>query len=174
MSGTDLTAALAKLLSDRNLRQQFQQDRNAAAKMLDVHEADLAGFLALDEAALEAQAVGLLDKRFHEVQGMAPHTVRLLGGRALEIFREYASGYWPTGHRRHLLDAFHFCTCIREARPDKVCQAELDWLSFLVSQRSFQWRLATDVMVDGKPRWGLQVFRRNREGIPRRMVWRFR
>jgi len=164
LSDSDLTTALARLLSDPDLRAAFRQDRKQAAAQLALHSVDLDTFLGLDEAAIDEQALGLLDKRFHEVSRLIPQTMRGIGDRCRPIFRNYASRHWPTGHRRHLIDAIEFCRHLRERGPWTVFRSEVNWLRFVVYQRRLSIHFVPNIMINGKPRRGVQILYRNRFG----------
>jgi hypothetical protein len=62
----------------------------------------------LDKDNLRNQAETLLQKRWHEVSKLLPITVAELGHEAWEIFRYYGVHEWPSGHRRHAVDAATF------------------------------------------------------------------
>lgn len=108
MAGTDLTGALARLLSDRVLRADFANRPEDIARRFALTPNDHAILVAMDPAALEQQARGLLEKRRGEVARLLPRTWRLLGQMAPAWFDEYASAHWPSGHLRHPHDALRF------------------------------------------------------------------
>jgi hypothetical protein len=108
LAGLELTVALTRLLSDRDLRRRFAVDRPQVATELGLQPDDAAILVGIDPAALDAQARSLVGKRRGEVARIAPRTWSLLGATGREIFNEYASRHWPEGHRRHPHDALAF------------------------------------------------------------------
>ena len=108
MAGHEVTLALARLLSDRELRSRFSSDPAQVAGELNLSPDDSAIVCGLDPAGLHAQAQSLVDKRREEVARLAPRTWRLLNGAAARLFDDHASSCWPTGHLRHPQDALAF------------------------------------------------------------------
>jgi hypothetical protein len=108
LAGIELTSALARLLSDRDVRRRFRADPRHVAYDLSLSPHDAAILSAIDPVALETQAQALLDKRRGEVSRIIPRTWALLSAGHTQIFEEYAVRSWPAGHRRHLLDALGF------------------------------------------------------------------
>ena len=107
MAGIELTSALARLLSDRDVRRRFRADPRRVASDLSLSSHDASILSAIDPVALETQAQALIDKRRGEVSRIIPRTWALLSGPT-QIFEEYAVRAWPAGHRRHPLDALGF------------------------------------------------------------------
>jgi hypothetical protein len=108
LAGIELTSALARLLSDRELRLRFRADARQVACDLSVSLHDEAILCAIDPAALETQAQALIDKRCGEVARIIPRTWEVLVAERMKLFEEYAEHSWPAGHQRHLLDALGF------------------------------------------------------------------
>jgi hypothetical protein len=157
----DLTIALGKLLSDAALRERLRRDPEAASTLLDINVATLR---ELDLEGLEAQAQGLIDKRFHEVAKRLPRTLAGLGARTAGTFREYATGVWPEGHDRHLQDAAAFGDFLKR-RGLPVCRSELNRVRFTCGRMPISIRLAPDVWVAGRSRWAVQVLIRRAAGV---------
>lgn len=103
-----LVAAVAKLLSNYELRQQFEQAPELVANQLGVGEEEFGAFISLSPLQLERQANTLLNKRWHEIRRLVPLTIESLGKEAHDLFRFYATKDWPIGHRRHPADALRF------------------------------------------------------------------
>jgi len=150
----DLTTALGALLADRSLREALRRDRSEAARRLQVSEADLGG---IDPEVLELQAEALIEKRRHEVSKRLPRTMTLLGDRASGLFREYAEGFWPEGHRRHGVDAARFGGILAE-RGLPLCQSEWNRERFHAGTAPLSIRYARDAWAGGRPRPSLELF----------------
>jgi hypothetical protein len=108
LAGHEATLALARLLSERELRLRFALDPARITRELHLSPEDSAILLAMDPVALSSQAQSLIDKRRGEVARLAPRTWQRLGGSGARLFEDYASGCWPTGHLRHPQDAVSF------------------------------------------------------------------
>lgn len=154
----ELTTALGALLSNRSLRETLRRDPAEVARQLQVPESDLG---ALDPEALEIQAESLIEKRCHEVSKRLPRTMALLGDRAASLFRDHAEGFWPEGHRRHLLDAAGFGGFLA-GRGLPLCRSEWHRVRFTAGTSSFRVAFARDVRVGGRPRRAVEVFFRFR------------
>jgi hypothetical protein len=145
----DLTRAIARLLVDEELR----RDPVAAAERLGIPE-----LARLDPAQLEAQARTLLRKRFHEVRKLVPQTIANLGPQAACRFEEFAHGFWPTGHRRHLQDALRFC----EALGSQANRAETHRVRFALGPGRMALYVVSDLLLLGRRRRALQILFRGR------------
>ncbi|MCH2203642.1 MAG: hypothetical protein MK102_16865 [Fuerstiella sp.] len=129
MSQPDLTRPLAKLLSDSRLRHEFIRDPAGVAHRLAFSPATIASLQELDTRLLEQQARSLLGKRRFEVSRILPRTWHHLGDDAPDLFNEFAlEAAWPTGHRRHLLDAAAFCIFLGD-RADSIESARIRFTS---------------------------------------------
>lgn len=158
---SDAVTVLGRLLANPVLRRMLRSDPVLAAGALDADPALLEG---LDPDALEEQARGLVEKRFHEVGKLLPRTVHGLGPAAAALFERHAASYWPEGHRRHALDALAFARFL-ESRSEPVCRAELNRLRFGMTRLPFAFRWAPDVCVDGASRRALQILYRRRGAV---------
>ena len=165
-----LTKALARLLSDRGLRESFHRDRAEVARRLGVSNGHLSTFLSIDEAGLAVQAETILKKRFHEVAKLLPHTVGQLGWKAKTHFWTYAESYWPSEYRRHLDDAVHFCRFLLDFPASYVYRSELNRLRFALEGRRLAVHAVSDLIVAGKPRRAIQVLYRGSERQPRQLA----
>ena len=105
---SDVISVIGRLLSDKQLREDFYKYPKKVAGRLGLVGADLELIARLDPEGMERQAATLLKKRWHEVTGLLPTTIAAVGDEAEELFRYYASQSWPKGHRRHFLDAATF------------------------------------------------------------------
>lgn len=157
----DLTSGLGRLLADPGLRAELRNDPEAAARKLGAAQGDLAG---LDLEGLEQQASTLVEKRFHEVAKLLPATFAGLHCAAKRHFGDYAPTYWPTGHRRHDLDADAFARFL-EDRGVKTGRAEVHQLRFSLQERRWSMSFVPDAWVDGKARPALQLLFRRGGGV---------
>lgn len=170
-AGSDANAcafqtALARLLSNRDLRRRFREDPDRTAAEWGIARHDLRALTAIAPDELERQADGLISKRFHEVRGLLPWTCSELGGGARKHFIRFAATRWPTGHKRHVEDAVGFCRYLSGINAGKINRFEWGWLEFVLSDRRFRVRGFTDWIRNGKPRSGIVVMLRKR-GRPR-------
>ena len=167
----DLTTALARLLTNRDLRAAYSRDPQSVAKNLGVDETVLRPFLALDPVALESQAELLLNKRFFEIRGLLPETCSQFGEDARKQFREHAERVWPEGHRRHVLDALSFCKYLKDEVNFHANQCEVNRLQFILAKRRLAIHLVRDLVVHGRPRRGIQFLLRDRDGLPHQFAF---
>lgn len=172
MTGLDFTAALGRLLTERDLRAEFTRAPGEVARRLAARPEEAAALAALDPEGLEAQARTVLQKRLHEVRRLLPVTFAGLGERGRTLFLEYAGAQWPAGHRRHLVDAVAFGRHLRARGVAGASAAELHWLEFLLGKRRLSVRAVRDLPCGDRRRAGLQVLYRTRAGRPRRFALR--
>lgn len=156
----NLLSALAQLLHNGKLRDEFAVDSVVVAERLGVQGADRASFLAMPLADLEAQAEVLLRKRFDAVKHLLPLTVMKLNGNGWPLFLRYARDHWPEGEQREESDAAEFCQyCVRE-NSGPICRSELNRMNFANSKRPFAIHFTTDISIENRRRAGLQIFYR--------------
>ena len=167
MPNTDLTSALAQLLSSRGLREEFRADRRATAHRIGIREDLVTALCAIDADGIDAQAETLTKKRFGEVCRLVPQTIAWGGEDARTLFWDYAETYWPGGHRRHLDDAVAFSHFLLERRADAVCRAELNRVHFALTQRRLAVHWISDFMVGDRQRWAVQLLYRWQSPTPR-------
>ncbi|MGI9473235.1 MAG: hypothetical protein ACR2NZ_16965 [Rubripirellula sp.] len=163
------TDLLARLLTDRHLRERFVREPAEVAAVLTHDGVQREFLLHLDRQRLVEQAESLIRKRQHEVAGLVPSTWASLGTTAVQQFRRYVDdAAWPAGHRRHQQDAFAFCEFLRQSGVIGYAAAEERWLRFQLARSRCRVGFVADVMIDGRPRYALQVFLRDRRGQPHR------
>ena len=151
----DLTTALGRLLRDTSLRDSFSRDPHAVAVEIGIRDCDYKTFVELSSVEIEHQSLTLLQKRFHEIQKLAPLTCGLVGTRAWGSFISHASAYWPEGHNRHVLDALGFCE-----RISGRCRSELNRLQFALRKRRFAIHAVKNFKIGARERAALQILRR--------------
>jgi hypothetical protein len=120
---------------------------------------------ALNPDALQAQADTLLNKRLHELNNLLPRTIGMLGPEGRSYILRFASDYWPTGHLRHLEDAWRFCDFLK-IKGISICQSEYNWVRFIFSRKRASVHWVRDFDVRGKSRFALQFLYWNRNGVP--------
>lgn len=154
----DFVSALARLLTDRTLRDRHREDPEAVADALDCMGYDADKLIALDPAQIAEQADGLIRKRYHEVRALLPETMAHLGGRATRLFFEFAENHWPDGHRRHQEDALAFCRSLVIAGHCREAKFEQNLLRFQLKRKRFGLHLVRT--PDGPSRLTIQFLRR--------------
>lgn len=135
LSPDEWVAIQARLLGSTALRRLLREDPNAFARQLGIGEPTLRELTSVDATALERQAQGLLEKRWHEIRKRIPRTAAQLGSKGYELFLVDAERTWPEGHRRHWLDAWAFVNQRQRAEDSRVDAAEAAMLQFIVEER---------------------------------------
>ncbi|MBI3898015.1 MAG: hypothetical protein HY308_06930 [Gammaproteobacteria bacterium] len=137
MPEIDFTTALAKLLTDRDLRDLFRRDRDECTRQMSIRESDKPAFLALAPEHLDAQAETLVRKRLCEVRRFLPKTFRQLADRAESLFFAYAQTFWPQNHTRHREDAVTFGRYLVDHVRGTLYLPEYHRLQFTFENRRF-------------------------------------
>lgn len=153
----DFAACLARLLTDEFLRCEFARDAARVADSLELREEERTAWMALPPDQVNRQAEVLLTKRFREVSRLIPRTTANLGCEAYSLYRCYATHVWPSGPRRHVLDAVAFCRYLRQRTRDRVCDSEANLAAFSAHRRRLAIRLSRDVLVAGRSRRSVQI-----------------
>lgn len=148
----DFTTALARLLRDGALRDEFRENGNALADAWNLGGEERASILALDPDDLDFQARVLLRKRYSQIEHIIPATCRALGADAWPVFYAYARTRWPEDELR---DAHAFCMFVKERNPEVLCTAEWNRLNFITGTRRIAFHLAGPA---------LQILLRRRNG----------
>lgn len=173
MAARDLTAALAQLFTDSELRERFRRDPEAVAELLELESESRPTFCNLNADELERQADCLISKRCHEVSQILPQTWERLGWQeARQLFYQFAATFWPEGHQRHFLDALAFCVFLKRRKISGLVKSEWNWLRFCQSDGRLRIHFVRDLIINGHPYFGLQFFYR-RSQKPRWFVIRF-
>lgn len=170
MPPLDLLTAQGRLLTDSKLRARFGRDPRSAAREIELREADLPSFLALDRGGLEAQARTLIAKRLHEVSQLLPETIQRLEADAQRSFFAYAETYWPRGHKRHLDDALNFARHLLARNPRSCSRAEFNRLRFTAENRRLLIGFVPDFRIHDRRRPALQFLYRRRGFPPRELA----
>lgn len=124
----DFTTALARLLSDGELRDAFARDPEAVADLLEVSPLDREAFCQLVASDLEAQAEVLLRKRFEGMGGWLGKTCAALPEDGWFAFRTYARPKWSDSPGR-TGDALAFSQALR-VQGVRTERAEVNRLKF--------------------------------------------
>ena len=167
----DLTTAMARLLSDRELRAQFRNDAGQVAVTLGIDESARETFVGLNPAELEEQAQGLIEKRKHEVARLLPLTWKPLSLRADPLFQEFAESFWPEGHRRHLLDAVRFGEYLGIHCERSLNTVEWNQRRFDLVGRSLSFHFVKDLIIEDQTRYAIQILIRWRGRIIQRFLF---
>ena len=171
MDEIDFHTALARLLSDVALREQFAQAPAAVAEKLRVRSAERDDFAALSAQEVEVQALILLRKRFDAVRRQIPATVDRLGASAWKSFLEHARRSWPEAAAMAVEDAQLFCAHLAATQPTVLCQSELNRLRFRLSKQAVAVHWVRDLRVRGRFRCALQIFLRLGKGWTERSLY---
>lgn len=100
---------LARLYTDRDLRQRFHADPRAVAGEFGLDETDVARLRDLSSRQVSQFADSLLAKRCNEVEKLLPWIHRALGpARFSSLFQHHAAHFLPTGNKKHREDALQF------------------------------------------------------------------
>lgn len=152
----DLQRAIARLLQEGSLRDEFARNPSAAAAGLDLEPRDCAAFGRLVPEDVEFQARVLMRKRFHAVRALVPMTCENLGDAAWPRFVAYARNHSESVVAR---DALAFCG----AEATKVSALERQRLEFILASHRFAYHWLS------KP-CSLQILLRARGKIHERIV----
>ncbi|MDP6442676.1 MAG: hypothetical protein QGG36_33020 [Pirellulaceae bacterium] len=152
----DYTAALAQLLTNPELRAAHHADPQSVCRDLALDADDAQTIVGLDPGDVERQARLLIHKRFFEIQSFLPRTLSELDS-ARGHFERFAATYWPTSHRRHLLDAAAFAQYLIDRR-QPVVRSEVNWVQFRAGGRRIALRFAPDVETGDGLSAGVQLF----------------
>jgi hypothetical protein len=133
----DFTTALARLLQEGLLRDEFATQPELALKRLNLCEPDRVALLALNAADLEFQAQILLRKRLDAVRHVIPETCQRLREQTWRLFAEYARNFWPKSIPFAAADAYAFCAHLQATQSGIVSALEWNRLRFAFSQRRF-------------------------------------
>jgi len=171
MDEIDFSTALARLLRDVALREQFAQAPATVAKQLRVRYDERDAFAALSAEEIEVQAVILIRKRFDAVRRWIPLTMDRLGASAWKSFLDHARRSWPESAAMAVQDARLFCAHLAATQPTALCQSELNRLHFHLSGEAVAVHWVHDLRVRGRPRCAFQIFLRRGKGWTERSLY---
>ena len=161
----DFPSALALLLVDAELRQEFRINPTVLADKLNLESAARSIFCQLPPEQLDRQAQGLVSKRCYEVRQLLPRTWANLGpDEALRLFHLFAPSYWPEGHHRHRQDALAYCEFLNQRRTQGLVRAEWNWLRFCESSHRWRIHFVRDLGIGNRRRAGFQLLYRRSNG----------
>jgi len=170
VSQLDFTTALARLLSDAELRAEFATHPAAVASRLADHRDDVAALLAIDPAELETQAVGLVRKRTGQVAALLPQTWNQLPDASTR-FADFAAGQpWPEGHQRHLNDAVQFGAWLAANLDPALLRSEWNRCRFQLEGRRVALCLVSHPSIPLRQR-GLRLMWRWRNRVVHWQLW---
>ncbi len=104
---------LARLLTDVELRQQFELNGPATLLSLGISNADADALLALAQSQLKLFADTLLQKRLHMITKMLPRSSQAMGTEFKALFKQYAQTPLPDLAQKHLQDALQFVSWLQ-------------------------------------------------------------
>ena len=164
MPEIDFSTALARLLRDAPLREQFARDPARVAGQLQVRATEQAVFAALSAEDIEIQAAILLRKRFEAVRGLIPATMARLGARAWDCFHAHARGHWPEAPAMAISDTQTFCAHLADTQPAALCPIEMNRLHFHRNRQAIAVHFVREFRVGGRTHAALQVLLRRGRG----------
>lgn len=160
----DFPTALARLLRDTALREQFAREPAVVAARLQVRADEREPFAAMSVEEIEIQATILLRKRFDAVRRLIPVTMERLGDQASECFLVHARGYWPEATAMEINDTEIFCTHLAATEPAALCPAEMNRLRFHLNRQPVAVHFVREFRLRGRTRRALQVLIRRGRG----------
>ena len=158
----NFTSVLGRLLTDSQLRAEFERDANQFARRLTLSDRDRNALLSIPATQLAKQAQTLVEKRFAEVRSLLPQTFEQLGPRSNELFNNFAASYWPEGHKRHLADAIHFGEYLKCHAPELLVRSESNQLQAVFNNRLVHIGLIPNMCINGRNRLTLYISLRRR------------
>ena len=164
MNEIDFPTALARLLRDATLREQFAREPALVAARLQVRADEREQFAALSAEEIEIQATILLRKRFDAVRRLIPVTMEHLGDRAWESFLAHARRFWPEASAMEISDTENFCAHLAATEPSALCPAEMNRLRFHLNRRPVALHFVRELRLRGRTRSALQLLIRRGRG----------
>lgn len=99
---------LARIFTNKDLRQDFFENPESIKRELGLSETDLADLQKLSRTDLNFFADSLFYKRLQEVRKLLPHTEKFLQKDFQAHFRDFAANFQPKTLKKHLEDAVEF------------------------------------------------------------------
>lgn len=156
MSLLEQQSALAKLLTDPELRQRFLSEPDAAGRELGLDEHEIEDAIGVAESGLGTFADSLVWKRLREVEKLLPITKRITGDEFRRLFFEFAPSFNPQTVKKHYEDAVGFSRFIEVQDSPGPARAaakfERTRLTFFNEGRVFAYCLSPyDLTTAGSP-----------------------
>jgi hypothetical protein len=152
------------LLTQTALRRVYRDDAYAALRPLGVNEDTMRELPAWDADELDAQARTLLDKRWHEVRQLLFGTLTDGGEQYREVFNDYADGFWPEGHQRHVKDAVSFADHLAKRGERRGRSWRANFLRFRLGTGWFRLHWVNTLPVRSRCGCGFQLLYRRSSG----------
>lgn len=102
-------SALARLYTDRVLREHFFTNPDLAGREMGLNDEEIEQLAQLSQQQVNLFASSLQYKRLGEVRKLLPLTQSVLGKRFGGLFLDYADANLPQGTKKHWHDAIAFC-----------------------------------------------------------------
>jgi hypothetical protein len=116
MSLLEMQNLLARILTDENLRREFQSAPEKIGLLNNLEESEIEQLKQIVPAELNFFSRSLVHKRRHEVEKFLPLTRRALGKDFAEYFDEFANQFLPSSIKKHLEDAIEFSRFLRKKK----------------------------------------------------------
>ena len=111
MSLADDQKFLTRLLTDRNLLNEFDKDPEGTAEKAGFSRESARRLAQIPREQLWGSGRSLIQKRGGAVAKILPQSYKALGRETFQkLFREHAENVWPKGAKRHLADAIAFAS----------------------------------------------------------------
>ncbi|HEX8565929.1 MAG TPA: hypothetical protein VF648_09690 [Pyrinomonadaceae bacterium] len=108
MSLAEVQNLLARLYTDKVLRQKFLSAPEKTGREFNLTEKEIADLAAVLPAEFDFFSESLLFKRLREVEKLLPRTKEILSADFEKYFREFSNSFLPTSIKKHLEDAVQF------------------------------------------------------------------
>lgn len=152
------------LLANSVCRTELRRDRDAFARKHLLKEEAICFVNQLDLEELETQATALINKRYSECLSYIPNTLKANSDLKKE-FLQFAVDNWPTGHKRHRLDAVQFLFHLKQKKL-ALDMFELYWNQFQLQKKPISIKLYR--AINGKRR----ILLMRRKGSFCKYYWR--
>ena len=117
MGLTEVQTALARLYTDRSLRERFFADPGLIGRELGLSEKEAAQIAQVSSAQVGVFARSLVSKRCGEVEKLMPRTRQAMGPQFTTLFQDYAAAPIPEGIHKHRDDARAFAVFLQRDCP---------------------------------------------------------
>jgi hypothetical protein len=114
---------LARLFTDKNLRQSFWENPSKIGKDNGLSELEISQLNEIVSKDLDFFAESLFHKRLQEVEKLLPLTKKFLDKDFSKVFRGFSQTFQPKSIKKHLEDAIEFCKYLQNVETQYVKDA---------------------------------------------------
>ena len=108
------TQLLADVLANPTIRKELVGNPQNLFERYELSVGQKQSLLSIVPEEIQQQAITLIDKRWHEINKLIPKTISFNPTEIQELFRFFATKFWPTGYRRHQIDAMKFIAFLED------------------------------------------------------------